>query len=267
VTLAVETDAGWDTVGTALATPARLLSPEPCAPCLFSSVWDDRHAVVTRQDLTGSYLIDADGSVTDAPRWPAPILGESRWGNDGGAFAWSSRPGRVLVRDAEGAIAHDVALPFTPTSAEADGDAIRFTALDGVWRWMPQRGAEHVVDTAALVYAREADGRLDLAPVPPPSDRPQRRRTRRVLAWSPSEGLHEHDPPPLGPCWSGSTRNGWTAEALPDANLVRVSDESGVRGWVICDYPRAVAWAGGSLVVVSTGGFVLFVPGVHEPLA
>jgi hypothetical protein len=35
---------------------------------------------------------------------------------------------------------------------------------------------------------------------------------------------------------------------------------------MVCDHPRAVAWAGPALVVVSMAGRVLVVPGVREAL-
>jgi hypothetical protein len=265
VTLAIESGGRWNTAGTALAAPARLLTPDPCAPCLFAAALDDDRALVTRQDLGGSYLVDGTGGVTAAPGWPVPILAESPWAEPGLTFAWSTRPGRLLVRDASGAVRHDVPLPFTPTSAVPDGGAIRFTALDGLWRWTPRSGLERLVETPPLVFAAARNGAFDLALLPAPVDRPQRRRTTRVLAWS-ADGLREHDAPALGPCWSRTTQNGWTAEALPDANLVAVSDARGAAGWVIADYPRTVAWAGASLIVVTTGGAVLFVPDVRQRL-
>jgi hypothetical protein len=206
--------------------------------------------------------------VKAADRWPAPILAEAPWGDGRQAYAWSSRPARLLVRDGGGGITHDVALPFTPASAEPDGDALRFTALDGVWRWSLASGASRIVETVPLAFASAGDsGRLNLAPLPLPIERPGRRRTRTVLSWSADEGLRDAPSPPLGPCWSRSSRRGWTAEGLPDANLVRVSDANGTRGWVVCDYPRTVAWAGDSLLIVTTGGFVLLVPDVRTALA
>jgi hypothetical protein len=268
VRLDLEGDGGWIPAGHAIvAEPSRLLSPEPCAQSLYASSIGDDQAVLTRQDGTGSSIIDATGRVTTATTiWPAKILAEGPLNAAGDWFAWSMRPPRLLVRDAAGRIVHDIPLPFTPISAELADGGLRFAALDGVWRWAAPDGVARLIATPPLMAAwTTADGGFDLA-VLPPQDRP-RMRVRRHLTWSPGDGLREHDPPPLGPCWSRSVHDGWIAEAYPDANLVRVSDAVGVRGWVITDYPRTVTWAGGSLVIVITGGLVSFVPAVREGLS
>ncbi len=269
VSTILELDLGgdWTAVGeSVVAASARLALPEPTVRCLSCSALADGRAVVTRQDGAGSYVIDADGNVTPSASWPAPIFGEGPLDAEGSWYAWSARPARVLVRDAGGTITQDRTLPFTPNAAEVEAGGLRFAALDGVWRWTRPHGIEQVVATPPLVAAwPSAMAGLDLALAPPP-DGP-RPRTRRHLAWSPEQGLREQDVPPLGPCWSRSVQDGWTAEAFPDADLVRVSDATGVRGWILIDYPRTVAWAGGSLVVVVTDGLVTFVPGVRDALS
>lgn len=265
--LDIARDGGWIPAGQAIvAEPSRLLSPEPCAQSLYATSIGEDQAVLTRQDGTGSAIIDAVGRVTAATTWPARILAEGPLNAAGEWFAWSMRPPRLMVRDAAGRIVHDIPLPFTPISAEVADGGLRFAALDGVWRWAAPDGVARLIETPPLMAAwTTADGGFDLA-VLPPQDRP-RMRVRRHLTWSPGVGLREHEPPPLGPCWSRSIHDGWIAEAYPDANLVRVSDAVGVRGWVITDYPRTVTWAGGSLVIVITGGLVSFVPAVREGLS
>jgi hypothetical protein len=268
VRLDIESDGAWTPAGESIVTePSRLLSPEPCARSLYAASIDDSHAVLTRQDGTGSSIIDAAGTVTTATTiWPGRILAEGPLNAAGEWFAWSMQPPRLLVRDAAGRIVHDLSLPFTPISAEVASGGLHFAALDGVWHWTASDGVGRVIETPPLIAAwSSAGGGLDLA-VLPPQDRP-RMRVRRHLTWSPREGLRERDAPPLGPCWSRSTHDGWTAEAYPDANLVRISDPAGVRGWVITDYPRTVTWAGGSLVIVITGGLVSFVPAVRDGLS
>jgi 6-hydroxymethylpterin diphosphokinase MptE-like protein len=262
--LAIESPTGWQDAGT-LVTPgtARLLTLEAGAPCLFAATLADGRALVTRADLSGSRLVDEAGRVVAATAWPAPILAEGAWGDTGRAFAWTMSPPRLLVRDADGTIAADVALPFAPSSAEADGHEIRFTALDGVWRWTPGRGAEHVIAAPPLVAAlARTDGGLDLAPFPfgdPPAGRA---RTRPAIVSTPDGTLRETPRAPLGSAWFRAARGGWMAEALPDADLVRIADAGGTRGWVICDSPRTLAWAGRALVVVMTSGDVVHVPDV-----
>jgi hypothetical protein len=86
------------------------------------------------------------------------------------------------------------------------------------------------------------------------------------LVWRRGEPPREADVEPLGPCWSRSAADGWLAEARPAADVVRVSGP-GAEGWVVCEAPRTVAWAGDALVVVLTGGTVLHVPGVRGRLA
>jgi hypothetical protein len=121
-----------------------------------------------------------------------------------------------------------------------------------------------LVATPPLVAALGGAGRgLDLALVPPGWGTP-RARTGTGLTWSDRDGLRDRDLSPPGPCWSRSTRDGWTADAFPDANLVGVSHAGATTGWVICDYPRTVAWAGSSLVIVTTDGVVSFVADVRR---
>jgi hypothetical protein len=265
VSLILDASDVWSPAGDANATPARLLTPAPCAPCLFGAALDDEHAVVSRQDLGGSYIIDADGAVSVAAPWPVPILAEAPWGTDGRSYGWTSRPGRLLVRDAGGKVTHDVALPFTPSGAEPVGETLRFTALDGLWQWTSEGGPVRVIETPPLVFAMAVDAEnLQLAPLP--AERSEHRRTRSLLSWSAASGLQDAPVSPLGPCWSRSMRGGWIAEAFPEANLVRVSAGGGVRGWVIADRPRTVAWAGGSLVLVLAGGHVVFVPHARAAL-
>jgi hypothetical protein len=265
VTLEVATRDGWRSVGVGGRREARRLTPSPCGPCLFAATLDDRQAIVSRVDGSGSYLVDAAGDVTDAPSWPAPIVAEAGWPATNGAFAWSARPPRLFVRGTDGTIAHDVSLPFTPSSAEAEGHAIRFTALDGIWSWTVADGPMQVVATVPLMAAHRVDPEtLALAPVPFALDRPARVQTTRELTWSSIRGLRDRPAGPLGPCWSVSVRDGWLAEAFPDANLVRVSDAQGAQAWVVCDYPRAVAWAGASLVIASTVGELWLVPALRD---
>jgi hypothetical protein len=267
IRLAIDTPDGWTDAGSSIgASTARLASPAPDAPCLHAAALDDGRAVVTRQDQQGGYLVDAAGTVTAAAPWPSPVFAQAPLDATGGWYAWTVRPSRLFLRDAGGAIVQDIGLPFTPTGAVPDGDGLRFTALDGVWLWSTAQGARRVVETEPLVAAvPDGGGGLDLAPMPPLVDG-ARRRGRRLLRWSPGDGLREEEAPPLGPCWSRSVHAGWTADAFPDAALIRLSDVSGVRGWMVCDHPRAVAWAGPALVVVSMAGRVLVVPGVREAL-
>ncbi|MEO5821822.1 MAG: 6-hydroxymethylpterin diphosphokinase MptE-like protein [Vicinamibacteraceae bacterium] len=268
VSLAIASPEGWRAAGQSTAsTPARLLSPDPCAPCLYGYAIEDQRAIVTRQDLNGSYIIDAAGHVVDAPRWPAPVIGEGRLDQDGTCYAWAYDPPRLLVRDAGGDIVHDVRLPFTPTHVTAEHEGrLRFAALDGLWTWSAALRFERLLETPPLVAAwNGADGTLDLALLPPLGQ--PRARTARHLTWSPGGGLRSQEAPPLGPCWSRSTEAGWIAEALPDADVIRVSNRTGLAGWVIADNPRTVAWAGGSLIIVTAGGLVSFVPDVRRAFA
>jgi hypothetical protein len=268
MSLDVESPEGGRTAGHSIGpTPARLLSPDSYAACLYGLAIDGQRAILTRQDRTGSYIIDAEGHVIDAPRWPAPIIGEGPLDGDGACYAWLHDPPRLLVRDAGGAIVHDVSLPFTPTHVTTEpGNRLRFATLDGVWTWSVARGPERVLTSPPLVAAwNGTNGTLDLALFPPPGR--SRARSLQQLTWSPGSGLRSQDTPPLGPCWSRSTHTGWLAEALPDADLVRLSDARGLVGWVIADYPRTVAWAGGSLVIVTAAGLVALVTNVRRAFA
>ena len=243
---------------------ARRLTADHCEPCVFATVRDGHRALVSRLDLAGSYLVDAAGAVADAPRWTRPIVGEGRW-EDGGTFAWGHAPPRLLVRDASGVVTHDEALPFVPVGVDTEGAGLRFAARDGVWRWTATSGPQHLVATPPLIATfAEPDGSLRLARLP------VNRRPGAVLAadllWRRGEEPREAAAEPLGPCWSQSVADGWRAEALPAADLVRVSGP-GAQGWVVCEAPRTVVWAGDALVVVLIGGTVLHVPGVRGRLA
>jgi hypothetical protein len=267
--LAIATPRGWEDAGTFLApSTARLIAGDRRTPHLFATALDDRRAIVTRTDLTGSAIVGESGHAEAAPSWPCPILAEGPWGDGGRAFAWTMHPPRLLVREPDGTIAVDLALPFVPSSAEAEGDAIRFTAHDGGWRWTTRDGATHAIAGPPLVAAfARADGSLELAPYAFGEPPPGRPRTNPPLAWTPAGGLHELPSSPLGAVWARASRGGWTAEALPDADLVRLSDAQGTRGWLICDGPRMLAWAGRALVVVTISGDVFHVPDVAGALS
>jgi hypothetical protein len=157
-------------------------------------------------------------------------------------------------------------LPFTPTSAIPDGEGgVRFSALDGVWRWSDADGTVRLVESPSLVSAwPDGHGGFELSTVPPIRDG-RRARMRQGLTWSAQHGVTEVNLGPLGACWSRSTHRGVSAAAFPDAGLVRI-DWDGGRAWLIADGPRSVAWAGTGLVIVTTGGCVLLVPGVRDAL-
>jgi hypothetical protein len=84
-------------------------------------------------------------------------------------------------------------------------------------------------------------------------------------------GADRVDPLPLGPegvSWSISERDGWIAEAHPHADLIRITTPTGRTFDLACFFPFSVAWAGPSLVVVSTtSGHVLLFPNVRHVLS
>ena len=239
--------AGW-------LTPA-ILTPDPCANVLFATSRHDSSAIVTRLDRQGSYIVDESGRATAAAPWPEPIAAEGAWPDTGTGFAWHSTPDRLLLRRDGRVETYD--LPFTPTDALVDGTRLLFSSLSGLWQWSRDGGAARITDCGPLMTLLRQRDSILLAPVPYPPERPRRTRTRQIMTWTPS-GLHTTEPGPLGACWSRSTSAGWTAAAFPDADLVLLEHADGRRAWIVCDYPRSVAWAGRSLIAVSRGELLVF---------
>jgi hypothetical protein len=91
---------------------------------------------------------------------------------------------------------------------------------------------------------------------------------REALLWR--RGTGRIDPLALGPegvSWSISIGAGWTAEGHPHADLVRITSPAGRAFELACYFPFSVAWAGRSLVVVSTtSAEVLFFPRLRDIL-
>jgi hypothetical protein len=91
---------------------------------------------------------------------------------------------------------------------------------------------------------------------------------REALLWNrPTGRVDRIALGPEGVSWSISVDAGWTAEGHPHADLVRIGSPAGRAFELACFFPFSVAWAGCSLVVVSTtASAVMFFPHLRDVL-
>ena len=266
--LEIDLDGTWTAAGeSVVAGSAQVALPEPSVRCLSCSALADEprrgHAPGRHRQLCHRRGRARDGGCR--------LAGPNSWGR-------SARCGWLLVRlvgpSRTPARArrhrHRHARPHAPVHTECGRGRSRRTPLrgagrrvaldDGAWR---RAGRGHATAGRGLAHrgGRHSTWRSPRRPIAPTENSPP---AGLVAAGGPA-GVQ--DVPPLGPCWSRSAHDGWVADAFPDADLVRISDAAGVRGWIVADYPRTVAWAGESLVIVVTDGHVTFVPRVRGALS
>jgi hypothetical protein len=265
-----------DRAGRAVAPGLHLepgrLSPGVLPRCFLARTDGDR-AVLSSFFGLETYWIDEAGHAGIAATWPYPLLGELAWG-ERGSLAWSNRdPWRVMWRDTPEQEPHEMLLPFRPAAACVDGRVVYFAEVTaGLWRWTPERGAEYLIDTPPIrAIRREGDGTLRLDPVALTAQGiSSRLRLDHAYTWR--AGQSTLDVVPLtdaGVCWSTAEGpHGWIAKAYPTASIIELSDPAGGRSvGLFCPYPFSLAWAGASLVVVSTtGGDVLLFERIVEVL-
>ena len=241
--------------------------------CLFATTLNGREALLGGLFTEHGYAVGENGAVRLASTWPRRIIGEVPWGQDGGALAWCNDEGdsALLLRPAAGVPAEIHPLPFRPTLPlpRPDGSVLWSSYFGGLWSWHPQQGTRLLANAPPAIGIRaHGNGvRLD------PATKGDAGHTvnvikREALLWRP--GATSLQPLPLGPAglsWSQSERQGWTAEAHPHADLVAITSPAGRHFHLACVSPFSVAWAGQSLVVVSTtAGMVIRFPWLRSAL-
>lgn len=252
-----------------LTAAARWLEPlvmtdHGLSPALFGGTIDDDRALLAPVRGTSASVVDADGHVTARRAWPVPILGELPQPG-AGSVAWHNTPGRLLWRTSDEGRVHVLDAPFRPNRLLALDTNVFLCAArgGGLWRWVPGTAPERVADAPPSLSIRlDAGGvRLDELTFDA-MGYANRSMAGRAWQWRPGETtLRPLALAPEGPCWSASARQGWTAEAYPHADLVKLVSPQGQTWWLGCYYPVTVAWAGDSLMVVSTtSGSVLRFP-------
>jgi hypothetical protein len=219
-----------------------------------------------------SFALDEEGHVRPLSTWPRPMIAEVPWGTEGGALAWNAaEEGSYMMLRRDASAEPEISpVPFGPSwpLVEADGRTLWSSYFGGLWSWHPDGSARLEADIPPTLGIRReaADVRLD--PVTTDEYGTVRMPLYEALLWHPSTG--RVDPLALGPegvSWSISVDAGWTAEGHPHADLVRIISPGGRAFELACYYPFSVAWAGRSLVVVSTTtSVVLFFPHLRDVL-
>jgi hypothetical protein len=218
--------------------------------------------------------ISADGVVeADEVEWPlrvngVVVLGDGTrvgWGlDDAGQWLlawWRSGHGRQVWLShpcTRVAVTHDGRLCCGSTEGvitTVDADTGTIVAIEHVGPGLPTRLPDGDLHLGSLRVG--ADGRLDRS-----ADGVS--WTRRSGAWTPVP----HGPE--GPVWDAATSSpgagaAVTALAHPHGDVVGL-DGPGGRAWLAAYAPRAVAWAGASLVVANIDGEVLWFPGLADTL-
>jgi hypothetical protein len=253
------------------AAPRTLLGDQ-LPRCLAACTLNAREAVLGAVHSHKSFALDEEGHVRPLSTWPRPMIAEVPWGTEGGALAWNAaEEGSYMMLRRDASAEPEISpVPFGPSwpLVEADGRTLWSSYFGGLWSWHPDGSARLEADIPPTLGIRReaADVRLD--PVTTDEYGTVRMPLYEALLWHPSTG--RVDPLALGPegvSWSISVDAGWTAEGHPHADLVRIISPGGRAFELACYYPFSVAWAGRSLVVVSTTtSVVLFFPHLRDVL-
>jgi hypothetical protein len=138
----------------------------------------------------------------------------------------------------------------------------------GLWLWRPRSAPRKVADappTLSLIKSSEGV-RLDPV-VRSPEGYTTRTRLDHAWLWRPGAELTRLPLGSRGPCWSVAAGGGWTARAYPHDDLVSLTHESERTVDLACYYPITVAWAGRTLLVISsTAGTILMFENLRDAL-
>jgi hypothetical protein len=231
---------------------------------------DEDHAVFAAIHGCLSFSVAADGSIEHGHRWPGPVVGELPWGPDGGAIAWTNgtasfpalTPPYLFWRTSADSGVERIDLPFRPGLGFVAPDLQAFWAClpGGIGRWSPKGDLELLAPELALWSVRPEGASLRLDPLDRDPDGHVRRR-RRHHAWLRDADGTMRDVPldRVGAASSVAPSARWTATVHPVADAVRLqtADRSAVFE-LSCSFPLCAAWAGGSLVVATLEGELLF---------
>jgi 6-hydroxymethylpterin diphosphokinase MptE-like len=232
-----------------------VLTDRGLGACRLATRLSETHALLTRFDRSGSYVVDERGHVDRSEAWPRRIDGEIGCGANG-RLAWSWEGAQyVLFRRAPGASALAWDLSVAPMHALDDGEGSAYLATtDGLWRWRAEGGPQPVASGPHLVALHRRGMDVSACRLPTVLADGSRQATDRVFDWKDgTSALVERHIAPGEACFDRSTQGPWTAETRMDASAVRITHVSGPTFWLACSGPRSAAWAGRSLVVTLLG--------------
>lgn len=240
------------------------------AASLDVSRLDETTVLATPYGSTRGWRIDQAGVITeDDVEWPilatgVIIRGDRRW-----AWGTDDAGDAVLAWWAAGTCIRAQRLPRRCTRVTLDDEGLLLCgSLSGEVTQVQDDSGEIVgelhgmpglpltaPDGAPIIgsVARREDGALD--------------RRLDGVSWRRSEGRwHAMPHGPLGPAWAAASLQDITAVAYPHADLVdlRVGRQPAQRLAVYA--PRAIAWAGSSLVVANVDGEVLIFTDLADAL-
>lgn len=256
----------------ATRTVPRMVLSDRLPPCLTTFTLNAREAVLGAVRTHESFAVDENGAVRVLSRWPRPLIAEVPWGTEGGALAWSSSDegSCIMLRRDASAEPEVWPVPFRPSLPliDADGGALWSSYFGGLWSWRPDGTSRREAETPPTIGIRREGTGVRLDPIKTGDKGTIRTPMTDALLWHPDTS--RVDRLALGPegvSWSISADAGWTAEGFPHADIVRVTTPSGRTFDLACYFPFSVAWAGRSLVVVSTTACaVLFFPRLKDVL-
>jgi hypothetical protein len=237
---------------------------------LFGVTLDLRSALVNPLVGPFSVRVHEDGTFESMPAWPHAIIGEIRTAA-GGWVAWSNVVSEPVLmhRSADGHVNLVERAPFRPNRLiEWNGRFLCAAHDGGLWLWNPGEEARKVTEAPpVLSLMKTAEGvRLDPV-VRSPEGYTTRTHLDHAWIWT-GDGELKRQPLGIdGPCWSVASGGGWTARAYPHDDLVTLTHDSGRRVDLACYYPVTLAWAGRSLIVLSsTAGTILLFENLRDAL-
>jgi hypothetical protein len=258
-----------------LAPDARLIAPRVLRTSEFGAAqfgftFDQQRAVLNPLVGTTGVFVHEDGTFEPMHVWPHPIIGEIPAG--GGAWvAWSNVKAESLLmrRTCDGIVDVVESASFRPNRVVEWDDEFLCTAHDGgLWLWTPGHAPRKVADAPPVLSLLKSSDGVRLDPVVRSVEGfTTRTRLDHAWLWRPSVGLTRLPLGSTGPCWSVAAAGGWIARAYPHDDLVTLTHESGRVVDLACYYPVTLAWAGRSLIVLSsTGGAILLFENLRDAL-
>jgi hypothetical protein len=239
-----------------------VLTDRGLSACRLATRLNERQALLTRFDGSGSYIVDQQGRINRSQGWSRRVDGEISCGPHG-RLAWSwDGASHVLFRPAPGMDERAWELPVAPMQALDDGQASALLATTGgLWRWCAEGGPQLVAPGPSMVALHRQGTGVRAYPRPTILSSGTRQAVDQAFDWS--DGAAACVPVAVTPgeaCFSRSTVGDWTADTWMDASVVRISHRSGAVFWLACSGPRSAAWAGRSLLVtvLPQGDVLLF---------
>jgi hypothetical protein len=249
---------------------SRMLGSAEFGAAQFALTLDAHSAVLNPLIGPSSVRVREDGAFDAMPAWPHAIIGEVPV--PGGSWiAWSNVATEPLLmhRTPDGVVDVVERAPFRPNRVIDWDDRFLCSAHDGgLWLWNPGGEPRKVADAPPTLSLLKTPAGVRLDPVVrSPQGYTTRTRLDYAWLWQGGSELARVALGSGGPCWSVAASGEWTARAFPHDDLVQLTHESGRVVDLACYYPVTLAWAGASLIALSsTGGTILLFENLRDAL-